>query len=58
MIDAVLDANIIIDLLKTNLFKSFLKLQWNYLVTDLVLNEIQERGIELSNFSNDSLTAR
>ncbi len=46
MIAVVNDADIIIDLLKIDLFKPYLNLQQDKFVTDLVLNEIQEGNVD------------
>ena len=42
MIIVVCDANIIIDLLQVELFKSFLKLKWEKYVSPAVADEVQE----------------
>jgi predicted nucleic acid-binding protein len=45
MIFLVNDANILIDFLKIDLIDAFFRLDFDYLVTDLVLNEVREDNV-------------
>ena len=46
MTEIVCDANIIIDLLQVDLFKSFLKLKWERYVPPDVADEVQENNTD------------
>ena len=46
MIYLVNDANILIDLLKTDLLDTFFQSEYDFHVTDLVLNEVEEKNLE------------
>lgn len=59
MIFLVNDANILIDLLKIDLLALFFRLEYDFQVTDLVLEEVlEEKSSELSTYLETSLLTR
>ncbi len=59
MIFLVNDANILIDLLKADLLESFLHLEYDFQVTDMVVSEVLEENVsDLLPYFNDGSLAR